>query len=265
MTAFLVTLFAGAATGIGSFIAFFAKTTNKKFLSSALGFSAGIMIYLSFVELFNEALDELFEVTGSSATAMTFTVIAFFSGILLIALIDGLIPKRFNPHEPKDSEEMDDPEAVERDKVHRVGVFTAIAIALHNFPEGFIVFLATLADPSLGIVVAIAIALHNIPEGVAVSVPIYHATGSRLKAFLYSFASGIVQPVGALVGYFVLLQFMNEYVLGIAFAAVAGMMVFISLDQLLPTAQRYGYHHLSIYGLVLGMLVMAVSLILLPF
>jgi ZIP family zinc transporter len=147
-------------------------------------------------------------------------------------------------------------------RLMRVGVFSALAIAIHNFPEGLATFLSAIEDPMLGVPIAVAIAIHNIPEGIAVSIPIYYASGKRKKAFLLSFSSGLAEPVGAVIGYFILLQFFSEVIFGIVFASVAGIMVFISLDELLPGAQQYGEHHLSIYGLIAGMVVMAVSLLL---
>ena len=145
----------------------------------------------------------------------------------------------------------------------RMGLFTALAMAIHNFPEGLATFVSALQNPSIAIPIVVAIAsIHNIPEGIAVSVPIYHATGSKSKAFWYSFLSGLAEPIGAFVGWLLFLPIMNDLVFGIIFAAVAGIMVFISLDELLPSAKEYGEHHLSIYGLILGMMVMAVSLLL---
>ena len=143
-----------------------------------------------------------------------------------------------------------------------MGLFTALAIAIHNFPEGLATFAAGLADPKLGIPIAVAIAIHNIPEGIAVSIPISYATGNKRKAFLLSFMSGLAEPIGALVGFFILRNYFGDTLSGILFAGVAGIMVFISLDELLPTAREYGEHHLSIYGLVAGMATMAVSLLL---
>lgn len=263
LLAFLVTLGAGLATGIGSFLAFATKSTDKKFLSFMLGTSAGVMLYVSFVEIFQKAVVSLSEAANSQETGYLLATCGFFGGILFIALVDKFLDKDHgNPHEIHSVKEMDDPAEQERKSLLRMGLFTALAIAIHNFPEGFATFLATIEDPALGIAIGLAIAIHNIPEGIAVSIPIYHATGSRLKAFWYSFSSGIVEPIGALLGYFILLQFFNDFVFGVVFAGVAGIMVFISLDQLLPTAQKYGYHHLSIYGLILGMLVMAASLVL---
>jgi len=153
-------------------------------------------------------------------------------------------------------------EAIKNQKLLRMGLFTAIAISIHNLPEGLATFIAALQEPKVAIPIAVAIAIHNIPEGIAVSVPIYFATGSRRKAFLYSFLSGLTEPVGALLGYLVLMPIMSDALMGIIFALVAGIMVFISLDELLPSAREYGEHHLSMYGLVAGMMVMAVSLLL---
>ena len=219
----LLTLLAGLATGIGSAIAFFAHRTNVRFLSFSLGLSAGVMIYVSFVELFAES------------------------------------PSFENPHEMHSVEEMN---RRPRDrKLMRMGLMTALVIGIHNFPEGIATFMSAIDNPTLGIAIAAAIAIHNIPEGIAVSVPIYYATGSRRKAFLLSLSSGLAEPVGALLAYAVLLPFLSPTLLGCLFGFVAGIMVFISLDELLPAAEEYGEHHISIYGVVTGMALMAVSLI----
>lgn len=257
-----LTLFAGLSTGVGGALAFFAKRTNTKLLYVALGFSAGVMIYVSFVEIFPKAKDylvvELGQVTGYWAT-----VLAFFVGIAFIGIVDKLVPSFENPHEAHRAEEMDEPESAARfKKLYRMGLFTALAIAIHNFPEGLATFVSALKDTKLGIAIAIAIAIHNIPEGVAVSIPIYYATGNRKKAFVYSFISGLAEPVGALIGYAIVFSFFNDVVFGILLASVAGIMVFISLDELLPTAREYGQHHLAAYGLIAGMVVMALSLLM---
>lgn len=257
--AFLLTLFAGLATGIGSLIAFFAKTTNTKFLSIALGFSAGVMIYVSMVEIFFKAQESLVAEHGDRLGSWI-TVLSFFGGMLLIALIDKLIPKAENPHELHKVEDIDSPPS--KENLMRMGVFTAIAIAIHNFPEGLATFITALQEPTIAIPVAVAIAIHNIPEGIAVSIPIYYATGSKRKAFTYSFASGLTEPLGALFGYLILMPFLSDTLFGILFAGVAGIMVFISLDELLPASEKFGYHHHSIYGLISGMAVMALSLLL---
>lgn len=259
--AFGLTLFAGLSTGIGSGLAFFTRKTNEKFLSLALGFSAGVMIYVSMIEIFVKAKESLVTELGTKPGSWI-TVIAFFGGIALIAIIDKLIPELENPHEIKKVEEVDAQTADRNRKLMRMGLFTALAIAIHNFPEGLATFTAALNDPTLGIPIAVAIAIHNIPEGIAVSVPIFYATANKKKAFWYSFSSGLAEPVGALVGYLILMPFMTPVVFGILFAAVAGIMVFISLDELLPSAEKYGEHHLSIYGLIAGMVVMALSLLM---
>lgn len=261
--AFIVTLVAGLATGIGSFIAFFAKKTNTFFLSVSLGFSAGVMIYISFVEIFMKSQQILIAEKGD-AWGQIITVIAFFTGMLLIAIIDKLVPSFENPHEIRKVEEIKiDSESLKKKKLYRMGVMSALAIAIHNFPEGIATFLVSLQDTTIGLSIAIAIAIHNIPEGIAVSVPIYHSTGSKKKAFKYSFLSGLAEPLGALFAFLILSPFLSQVVFGFVFASVAGIMVFISIDELLPAAREYGRPHMAIYGLIAGMGIMAISLIIL--
>lgn len=259
--AFLFTLFAGLATGVGSLLAFFAKTTNTKFLSFALGLSAGVMIYVSMIEIFFEAKDALVSSLGETE-GHWITVLAFFGGMAVIGLIDRLIPSATNPHNVKKIEDMNKPKNPKNDpELMKMGMFTALAIAIHNFPEGVATFISTLQDPSIGFAIAVAVAIHNIPEGIAVSVPIYYSTGSKKKAFTLSFLSGLAEPLGAVLAFLVLMPFLNDVLFGVVFAMVAGIMVFISLDELLPAAKRYDETHLSIYGVITGMAVMAVSLI----
>lgn len=258
LPAFGMTLLAGLSTGIGSLIALLWRHTNRKFLSVALGFSAGVMIYVSLVEILDKARTALAGELGDRIGNWA-TVAAFFGGMLVIALIDKLIPEGENPHEVKLAEAMEDPAPA---RLMRMGVFTALAIAIHNFPEGLATFVSALQEPGLAVPIVAAIAIHNIPEGIAVSVPIYQATGSRGRAFGYSFLSGLAEPVGALVGWLLLRPVMNDTVFGVLFAGVAGIMVFISFDELLPAAREYGENHLSLYGLIAGMAVMAVSLLL---
>ncbi|AQT69679.1 Zinc transporter ZupT [Anaerohalosphaera lusitana] len=286
--AFGLTLFAGLATGIGSVIAFFAGRTNYRFLSVATGFSAGVMLYVSFVEIFFKGADSLVAVYGER-WGQWVNVMSFFGGILFIGVIDNLVPSAENPHEVHTAEEQEPlhdenapmpdfdhvPEVagahdhrVDHSKLMRMGMFTALAIAIHNFPEGLATFLAALEDPSVGLAIAVAIALHNIPEGISVSVPIYYAVGSRRKAFVYSFLSGLAEPVGAGMAYVAMRLIVGEggvfppQVMGVLFGGVAGVMVYISLDELLPTSRAYGKGHDSLLGLIGGMAVMAVSLLL---
>lgn len=260
LLAFTLTAVAGLSTGIGSALAFFTKRTNRAFLSAALGFSAGVMIYVSFIEIFSKAKDALVEVHGDLFGVWA-TVGAFFCGILIIGLIDRIIPSYENPHEARSIEQMQQSLAKDT-RLMRMGVFTALAIGIHNFPEGLATFFAALSEPAIGIAITLAIAIHNIPEGISVSVPIYFATGNKRKAFWLSFLSGVSEPLGALIGYTILKPFFSETVFGLLFAGVAGIMVFISLDQLLPTAREYGGGHMAIYGLIAGMAVMALSLLL---
>jgi ZIP family zinc transporter len=294
LRAFGLTLFAGMATGVGSVIAFTAKRTNYRFLSVATGFSAGVMLYVSFVEILVKGGASLAAIYGPHR-AHWVNAASFFGGMFAMGLIDRLIPAAENPHETHSEEETAplhdrlaptpdfggraEPGAGapgvhdhgrDRHKLMRMGMFTALAIAIHNFPEGLATFLAALHDPALGVAIAAAVALHNIPEGISVSVPIFYATGNRRKAFAYSFLSGLAEPAGAAIAY-VLLRFLAggeggaipPQVMGVLFGGVAGVMVYISLDELLPTSRAYGRGHDSIYGLMAGMAVMALSLLLL--
>lgn len=259
--AFALTVFAGLSTGVGSFIGLLSKKFNTKVLTISLGFSAGVMIYVSMIEIFVKAKDSLSLALGDKA-GYIWTVGAFFIGIAIIALIDKLIPSYENPHELNVVNKIEHASEKDKKKLLRMGVFSALAIGIHNFPEGLATFMSGLTNPTLGISIAVAIAIHNIPEGLAVSAPIFYATKSRRKAFVLSFLSGLAEPVGAIIGYFILRQFFNETTFGVIFAAVAGIMVYISLDELLPTAEEYGEHHLAIGGVMAGMIVMAISLLL---
>lgn len=279
--AMLLTLFAGFSTAIGSIIAFFSRKDDLRVLSLGLGFSAGVMIYISFMEILPTALKD-FKNHYDSHWAELLGLACFFGGILISLLIDKLIPEDVNPHEPKEDlselkicplpqKGQNPPKFHPGEKLHqintkalkRTGIFTALAIAIHNFPEGFATFISSLDNLTLGIAIAIAVAIHNIPEGLAVSLPIYHATGDKKKAFIYSALSGFAEPLGAFVGALILLPFIGDLTLAISFAVVAGIMVFISLDELLPAAKTYDKAHDSLYGLIAGMAIMALSLNLL--
>jgi ZIP family zinc transporter len=289
-----LTVLAGMATGIGSVIAFTAKRTDYRFLSVATGFSAGVMLYVSFVEIFFKGVESLSEQYGDY-WGHWINAASFFGGMLLIGFIDNLIPAAENPHETHTEKETKplhnrsahsqvyepEPSSVpgskegihdhrrHHQKLMRMGLFTALVIAIHNFPEGLAIFLAALEDPSLGVAIAVAIALHNIPEGISVSVPIFYASGNRKKAFSYSVLSGLAEPFGAGIGYLALRFFTGNpegvipsHVMGVLFGGVAGIMVYISLDELLPTSRAYGKGHDSLLGLMAGMVVMALSLLL---
>lgn len=279
--AFFLTLFAGLATGIGGMIAFFAKRTNTSFLAFSLGFSAGVMIYISLTEILTEAGISL-AVTYGEDKAGWLVFLFFVIGIAISAIIDKMIPSEENPHELKRIEQMnpgshnpDKPECngsgphhrgrrrMGDQKLMRIGLFTAVAIGIHNFPEGIATFVSGVTDTAIGISIAIAIAIHNIPEGIAVSVPVFFATGSKRKALKWTILSGFSEPVGAAFGYFILSLFNSDVLLGLVFAMVAGIMIYISFDELLPAAHKYGKHHIAIYGLISGMIVIGLSLILL--
>lgn len=260
-----LTTFAGLATGVGGAIGFFVKKTNIRLLTFLLGLSAGVMVYISFVELLASSQATLAEIYGKFNGHLV-GLASFFGGMLVAMLIDRLIPENENPHEAHDLSELQvpapkpetDPASVSR--MRRSGILFALAIGVHNFPEGMATFAAGINSLTLGIPIAIAVALHNIPEGITVSVPIYHATGSRKKAFKYSMLSGLAEPIGAGIAMLILYPFLSDTLLSILFAAVAGTMVFVAFDELLPMAERWGFHHISIYGIITGMLLMGFTL-----
>ena len=291
-TALALTTFAGMATGVGSAIAFFAKRTNYRFLSVATGFSAGVMLYVSFVEVFTKGAAALMQEHGEVA-GYAVNTLAFFVGMALIFVIDTLIPAAENPHEvhaeaeiaPLHDGSAEAPKECLRPGVTydclgshdhtahhrglmRMGLFTALAIGIHHLPEGLVTFLAA-PRPGPGRRRRRRRRAANIPEGISVSVPILLRHGRRARAFVYSLLSGLAEPVGAIVAYVVIVLLLGgaggevpQSLMGVLFAGVAGVMVYISLDELLPASRAYGKGHDSLYGLVAGMLVMAVSLVL---
>ena len=265
--AFLLTLFAGLSTSVGAVLAFFSKEKNYTILSLGMGFSAGVMIYVSFIEILQKSTDSFTTIFNNPVLGESIALLCFFLGIGFSALIDKLIPEDVNPHEPKTNKELQELKPDNKNSVlkssslKRTGIFTALAIGIHNFPEGFATFISSIEDIAIGIPIALAIAIHNIPEGMAVSLPIYHATGEKKKAFWYATLSGLAEPIGALLGFFILLPIMGDATLGITFGIVAGIMIYISFDELLPAARVYGNAHTTILGLVLGMFIMALSLV----
>lgn len=274
VTALILTLIAGSATGLGGALVLFKKKLSSNFLAGALGLSAGVMIFISLAEMFPQAQAEIMA-SGSIAHGKAYVLIAFFVGMGIITLIDFLIPEYENPHEAPGLSLDARTSAVEaigqtasEKAMHRLGIMSALAIAIHNFPEGIATFIGALNDPEMGAGITFAIAIHNIPEGIAVAIPIYYATKSKAKALLYATLSGFSEVIGALLCLAVTAVFGLELTGGgatfpLVLSAVAGIMIYISLDELLPTAEKYGKHHVAIAGVVGGMAVMAISLLLL--
>lgn len=256
--ALLMTLLAGLATAIGGGIAFIVKKNNLKALSIGMGFSAGVMIFLSFNEIIPEAGEMLKQHFPVDYNWIVYT--GFIIGIIVAILIDYFIPDHVDADEMLHPE--DTPSVTHNQLLKRAGLFTAIAICVHNFPEGMATFLTTTQDVTLGVSVALAIAIHNIPEGIAVALPVYHVTGKKRYAMLYAALSGITEPIGALVGMFLFSLFLPQVLIGALMAAVAGIMIYIAFDTLLPLAKEYGDWHLSLIGIMSGILFIWLSLIL---
>ena len=272
LSALILTLIAGSATGIGGALVLFKKKISSNFLAGALGLSAGVMIFISLAELFPEAQAMISDIGLPHGEA--FVLIAFFVGMGIITLIDFTIPEYENPHEASGLSLSEKTAAVgvlehtgNEKALHRLGLLSALAIAVHNFPEGIATFIGALNDPEMGAGITFAIAIHNIPEGIAVAIPIYYATKSKGKALLYATLSGLSEVVGAALCLAITAIFGIELTGGspafpLVLSAVAGIMIYISLDELLPTAEKYGKHHIAIAGVVGGMALMGISLLI---
>ena len=263
--ALLLTIIAGTATGVGGLVVMLTKKHSKKFLSICLSFSAGVMLYISFAEILPEAFEDL-EYALSDGMGFLAATLAFFAGIAIVAIIDKFIPHADEEEICEESTQDCLAQSEKRD-LKRTGVMAAVALALHNLPEGMVIFMAALHNPALGIAIALAIVLHNIPEGISTAAPIYYATGSKLKAFLFAFFAGHVQVVGALIAWLLMRNVFDDMdaFFGISFAVVAGIMVYVAIHQLLPAAQKFGKHHVVMKWLFAGMAVMAASLVALEF
>ncbi len=259
-----LTLIAGMSTGIGALLAFFTRATNTKVIATALGLSAGVMVYISFMELLPEAMTTI-DTLEHGKMGKIYVLATFFGGMALAALIDFFIPEDENPHEYHDTSDLhgNKSTAQQGSRLKRTGFMLALAIGIHNFPEGIATFVSALEGIEVALPIVIAIAIHNIPEGIAVSVPIYHTTGNRRKALTYTFLTGLAEPIGALFGFMFLIPFWTPVVSSLLLSAVAGIMVFISFDELLPSAEGFGHHHYSIGGVIGGMVIMAISLVIL--
>lgn len=257
LTAMVLTTAAGLSTTVGSAIALFYRTPGQVYMAFTLGFSAGVMVLVSFVELLPQ---------GMAAIGFAWAHTAFFVGMLVMFIVDILLPHTYILEDSRRAASRRGTSRLySRDtgRLGRASVLVALGVAIHNFPEGMVTFAGAMNDVDTGIALAAAIAIHNIPEGIAVAVPVFASTGSASKAFKWSFLSGVSEPVGALAAGLVLMRFMSDTVLGWTMCVVAGFMVFISFDELLPVAHSYRKEHVAIAGVMSGMIVMAVSLALL--
>jgi len=326
--AFALVIGAGASTGIGASVVFFprlVRLASRKTLASGLGFSAGVMSYVSFVEIFQKSVGGFEEAGFSDKSAYTYATLCFFAGVFFMTIL-GLVvhhllagnehnasahgagksksdaakvPQHISGLDNKDdhndnappccqddpgtqldriqkmadsvqgstdgnNDDVDEESDTEKKRLITMSLNTAVAIALHNFPEGLATFVAALDDPSVGAVLAIAIAIHNIPEGLCVAMPVYYGTGNRWQAFMWAVFSGISEPFAALVGWAILANSFSQTLYGVLFGLVAGMMIMISVKELLPTAHRYDPEDSVVtYAFILGMVIMALSLTLL--
>ena len=252
---FLITLFAGLSTALGGLVVFFGNTEKLNWLSFTMSFAAGVMLYVSFVEILPESYLE-FKHTNGQNTALLYVLGFFVFGTLFAIFTDKLLP------EQKINSQVNKSITSKNNKIYRSGILIALTMALHNFPEGIVTFIGSVNDISFGLVIGLAIALHNIPEGMAISVPIYHATGSKKKAFLYSALSGFTEPFGALFCYFVINSYLDDFLTAAVMSIVSGIMIFISIFVLMPLSFEYKDKYEHILGLVIGMFVIGISIYL---
>lgn len=245
----LLSLLAGLSTVIGAFIVFFSKSENKKLITFSLAFSAGVMITISFTDLFPTAESTLSKYHGKPI-GIFFSLLFLIIGAIMAMLINYFVPEQDNNATRNRSSDS---------KLYRLGFVSMIALTLHNFPEGIATFVSAYENTALGIYIAIAISLHNIPEGISIAMPIYYSTGSKLKAFKYTFYSGIAEPIGAFMAFFFLKPFINDIILSIIFAIVAGIMLYIAFAELIPASRKYGYHKTYIFSVFLGICIIPIS------
>lgn len=264
LIAFAVCAAAAASTVLGSIFVLRANHANPRLLAFGLAFAGGAMVYVSLVEIFNKSVTA-FSAGYGPQIGYAYATLSFFAGVFMLAIIDRVIP---NPHEGMDEREVlheyghHHGQTAATPNVARVGLLAAAAITAHNFPEGLATFFATLDNPVVGLPLAMAIAIHNIPEGVSIAIPVYYATGSRRKAILATLVSALAEPAGALIGYLLLAPFLTQAVFGGVFGVIAGVMVFLALDELMPEAKRYSKGHEAVYGMIIGMAALALSLVL---
>ncbi|KEO73742.1 zinc transporter ZupT [Anditalea andensis] len=261
--AFFLTLLAGLSTGVGGLIAFTPYAKKDNFLAFGLGLAAGAMLFISFFEMLYGALDFLTEQRGFSA-AFTMTSLYFLGGLMVIAIITEAVEYILKNKGIKTSDlsgiTSNEKNNGSSKKLYRSGIVTAIALGVHNLPEGLITFLATIQDVQLGIGIAIAIAIHNIPEGMAVSLPIYRATGNKKKAIGITFLTGLSEPIGAILAYFLFFQNVGEEAMEVVSIFLATIMIYVSLFEILPTAFQLDHPHHTKWGILVGMVIMGLTL-----
>lgn len=249
LRALVLSVLAGMSTMLGAVIIFVAKDRSKRLISVSLGFAAGIMISVSTMDLYPNALalfQKTYDMRGSVLMAVAFLAV----GILLAFGLD-----HFVPHEEYDAQSG---EAPHKD-LFRVGFVSMMAIALHNFPEGIATFMAGYDDLALGISIAVAISLHNIPEGIAVAMPVYYATGDKGRALKYTLYSALAEPVGAVLAFLVLRPFITGPVLAAVFAGISGIMIYISVEELIPSSRQYGYDRSALVATLIGFCLMPLT------
>lgn len=245
--ALILSFGAGLSTLLGALLIFFSKAKSERTVTASLGFAAGVMISVSFTDMLPNATASLAQAAGD-VWSVALSVALLVAGVLLAALLDNFAPHATRSQQGKTHSDL-----------YRVGMVSMLAIGLHNFPEGIATFMAGYEDAALGVSIAVAIALHNIPEGISVAMPVYYATGSRAKAFKFALLSGVAEPLGALLAFLVLRPFITPLLMGCLFAIVAGIMLYISIEELIPSSRQYGYTRLALVATFAGICLMPLT------
>lgn len=244
----LLTILAGGATFVGAIFGVLGQKPSNRVLAFALGFAAGIMLLISLMEMLPAAL----HAEGMSP------VLGY--GMFMLGLLGYFAMDRLLPHQhPQDLM------AVNRrpTNLKRTAILLTLGISLHNFPEGIATFVTASSDMELGLGIALAVAIHNIPEGLAVAGPMYAATGSKAKALFWACLSGMAEILGGIIAFLLLGPAVSPVMIAAIMAAVAGIMVALSVDELMPLAREIDPHSNPSYGVLCGMTVMGLSLTLL--
>ena len=252
--ALLITLMSGLAMGVGALVVFFVKKENKRTTAFSMGFSAGAMLLVAFIALMGHSL----QCVGQETSLMMFSI-----GLIVMALLDKMLPSHAHNH-PNSVPSLNTNDGESEESVmFRTGIAIAVAIALHNIPEGVAIFTSSLADRETGMLLSVAVMLHNIPIGVAIATPIYLATNNKLKAISIALLTGLISPLAALLCSVFMMPFLSDGIVEKLLPLVAGIMVYICVDELLPASRKQGFHHISTYGVVVGMICVAVVLMFL--
>lgn len=240
--ALIITTIAGLSTVLGGCIVFFKIKNREKFISFCLSFSLSVMITISVIDLVPSSFIELNN-SFSLLKSIFITILLFVVGAILVNILD----RNIKVSKSKNS------------NLYKLGILNMIALMLHNFPEGIATFMTSYSDLSIGISLSLAIMMHNIPEGISIAVPLYYSTGKKGRGILYTFISALAEPLGAIVAFLFLKQYINMLTISYVLIIVAGIMITISINELFPEAIKYNESKQIKLGMLLGVVVILIN------